>query len=70
MVGLHAFDAGCEANTELCAHVPCEIHDRRMTAGAEGVVREDPGIRGEADLPLSQGWTGKELGSLTITRLR
>ena len=68
-VGLHAFDAGSEANTELCAHVPCEIHDRRMTDGAAGVVREHPGIRGDADL-LSRGWTRPELGSLTITRLR
>jgi Spondin_N len=69
-VGLHAFDAGSEANTELCAHVPCEIHDRRMTEGAEGFVSEHPGIRGDADLPLSRAWAGPELGSLTITRLR
>jgi hypothetical protein len=69
-VALHAFDAGSEANTELCAHVPCEVHDRRMTEGAEGVVSEHPGIRGDADLPPSRGWAGPELGSLTITRLR
>jgi Spondin_N len=67
-VGLHAFDAGSEANTELCTHVPCEIHDRRMTEGAEGFVTEHPGIRGDADLPLSRAWSGPELGSLTITR--
>jgi hypothetical protein len=69
-VGLHAFDAGSEANTELCCHVPCEVHDRRMTDGAEGVVREHPGLRGDADLPPSRGWSGPELGSLPITRLR
>ena len=69
-VGLHAFDAGSEANTELCAHVPCEIHDQRMTEGAEGLVSEHRGIRGDADLALSRGWIGPELGNLTITRLR
>lgn len=69
-VALHAFDAGSEANTELCAHVPCEIHYQRKTEGAEGVVSEHSGIRGDADLPLSRGWTGPELGSLTIMRLR
>ena len=41
-----------------------------MTEGAEGVVGEHPGIRGDADLPLSRGRTGPELGSPTITRLR
>jgi len=69
-VGLRAFDAGSEANTELCAHVPCKIHDQRMTEGAEGFVSEHPGIRGDADLPLSRAWTEPELGTLTITRLR
>jgi hypothetical protein len=69
-VALHAFDAGSEANTELCAHVPCEVHDQRITEGAEGVVSEHAGIRGDADLPYSRGWSGPELGMLTITRLR
>jgi hypothetical protein len=69
-IALHAFDAGSEANTELCAHVPCEVHDQRMTEGAEGLVGEHPGIRGDADLPLSRGWSGPKLGGLTITRLR
>jgi hypothetical protein len=69
-VGLRAFDAGSEANTELCSHVPCEVHDQRMTKGAEGFVSEHPGIRGDADLPPSRAWTGPELGRLTVTRLR
>jgi hypothetical protein len=69
-VPLPAFDAGSEANTELCAHVPCELHDQRMTDGAEGFVSEHRGIRGDADLPPSRGWGGSDPGVLTITRLR
>jgi hypothetical protein len=69
-VALRAYDAGSEANTESCAHVPCEIHDQRMTAGAEGHVAEHGGIRGDADIATSRGWNRPDLGSLTITRLR
>ena len=69
-VALRAYDAGSEANTESCAHVPCEIHDQRMTEGAEGIVTDHAGIRGDADLPLTRGWDGSDLGTLTITRLR
>jgi hypothetical protein len=69
-VGLRAFNAGSEVNTELCAHVPCETHYQRKTEGAEGIVSEHAGIRGDADLPPSRGWAGPELGSMTITRLR
>jgi Spondin_N len=69
-VPLRAYDAGSEANTESCVHVPCEIHDQRMTNGAEGMVTDHAGIRGDADLPLSRGWDGSDLGALTITRLR
>jgi hypothetical protein len=69
-VALRAFDAGSEANTELCAHVPCEAHDQRMTDGAEGFVSEHAGIRGDADLPPSRDWGGSDPGVLTITRLR
>lgn len=67
---LRAYDAGSEANTESCAHVPCEVHDQRMTHGAEGVITEHLGIRGDADIPSSRGWIGPDLGKLTITRLR
>ena len=69
-VALRAYNAGSEANTESCAHVPCEIHDQRMTAGAEGVVKQHAGIRGDADIAPSRGWHGSELGTLAITRLR
>jgi hypothetical protein len=69
-VPLRAYDAGSEANTESCAHVPCEIHDQRMTESAEGVVTDHGGIRGDADIAISRGWHGSDLGTLTITRLR
>jgi Spondin_N len=70
MAELRAYDAGSEANTESCAHVPCEVHGRRMTAGAEGAVSEHPGLRGDADLPPARRWHEPVLGTLTITRLR
>ena len=54
----------------LCGHVPCEIHDQGMTERAEGFVSAHPGMRGDADLPPSRAWSGPELGSLIITRLR
>ncbi|MDX1540806.1 MAG: spondin domain-containing protein [Geminicoccaceae bacterium] len=66
---LRAYDAGSEANTESCEHVPCEVHGRRMTEGAEGVVRPHAGIRGDGDIALSRGWQGPDLGRLTITLL-
>jgi hypothetical protein len=69
-ITLRAYDAGSEANTESCTHVPCEIHGQRMTDGAEGVVTDHAGIRGDADIAISRGWNGPDLGSLTITRLR
>jgi Spondin_N len=68
-VPLRAYDAGSEANTESCAHVPCKVHGRRMTNGAEGVVREHPGIRGDVDISLRRRWEGPEPGYVTITRL-
>jgi hypothetical protein len=41
-----------------------------MTDGAEGVVTDHAGIRGDADIAISRSWNGPDLGSLTITRLR
>jgi hypothetical protein len=67
---LRAYDAGSEAYTESCDHVPCEVHGRRMTAGAEGLVSEHPGLRGDADIPAARQWHAPVLGTLTITRLR
>ena len=67
---LRAYDAGSEANTESCEHVPCAVHGRRITAGAEGVVSEHPGLRGDRDVPSSRQWHEPVLGTVTITRLR
>jgi hypothetical protein len=41
-----------------------------MPAGAEGAVREHPGLRGDADIPAARRWHGPVLGRRTITRLR
>jgi Spondin_N len=68
-VDLRAYDAGSEANTESCEHVPCEVHGRRMTSGAEGTVREHQGIRGDRDIPPSRAWASPVLGSLEIRRI-
>lgn len=68
-VDLRAYDAGSETNTESCEHVPCEVHGRRMTSGAEGTVREHPGIRGDRDIPPSRAWKSPVLGSLEIRRI-
>ena len=66
---LLAYDAGSEANTESCAHVPCEVHGIRKTEGAEGLVRLHPGIRGDADIPPRRGWTKPPLGVLKLMRI-
>ncbi len=66
---LAAYDAGSEANTESCDHVPCEVHGRRMPEGAEGAVRLHPGIRGDADIPPDRGWDGDVLGRVVVRRL-
>jgi len=54
-----AYDAGSEANTELCEHIPgppCGNH-ARMTDGAEGYVHIHAGIHGVGDLdPAMQDW--------------
>lgn len=65
---LAAFDAGSEANSESCDHVPCEVHGQRLTEGAEGVVAPHPGIRGDGDISERRGWDGQVLGTLTLTR--
>lgn len=55
-----AYDAGSEANTEDCDHVPgppCNNPGQRMTTGAEGFVHVHAGIHGIADLiPARDDW--------------
>ena len=46
-----AYDAGSEANTESCEHIPgppCGNAEVRVTEGAEGFVYISPGITGDA----------------------
>jgi hypothetical protein len=54
-VDLREYDVRSEANTESCEHVPCEVHGRRMTSGAEGIAKA-PALRGDRDIPPSQAW--------------
>lgn len=52
-----AWDAGSEANTEQCAHIPgppCGNGGVRVTDGAEGYVFVHAGIHGDADLEAGQ----------------
>ncbi len=55
-----AYDAGSEANTELCSEIPgppCGSHFVRHTDGAEGFVHVHPGIHGIGDLdPAMLDW--------------
>ena len=58
---LNVYDAGSEANNELCSHVPgppCsgESGNMRMTEGAEGFISVHPGIRGDGDVTLERDW--------------
>ncbi len=55
-----AYDAGTEANTELCSEIPgppCGSHFVRHTEGAEGFVHVHGGIHGVGDLdPAMFDW--------------
>lgn len=57
---VRVYDAGTEANTELCAHIPgppCGTKGARVVAGAEGFVALHGGILGVGDLdPRMYGW--------------
>jgi hypothetical protein len=55
-----AYDAGSEANTELCTDIPgppCGNPGMRVTEGAEGYVYVSPGVSGGGDLtPSLHSW--------------
>lgn len=59
-IGAVAYDAGSEANTESCDHIPgppCGSPGVRVTDGAEGFVHVHAGIHGVADLdPAMRDW--------------
>ena len=58
----HAYDAGTEANTESCEHIPgppCGNGGVRVTDGAEGYVYISNGIHGTGDIDASAyDWRG------------
>ena len=57
---VRVYDAGTEANTELCAHIPgppCGNKGERVVEGAEGFLKPHGGILGVGDLdPQMVGW--------------
>ena len=63
-----AWDAGTEANSEMCAHIPghpCGVHDG-APEGQEGYVYVSPGIRGDRELPAGYDWRNP-VAQVTIT---
>jgi len=68
-----AYDAGSEANSELCAFIPgppCGNVGVRDTVGAEGFVHVHAGIHGIGDLDASQLDWRNPVALVTIRRLR
>jgi hypothetical protein len=69
---LEAYDAGSEANTELCSFIPgppCGSHGVRDTSGAEGFVHVHAGIHGIGDLDASNFDWRNPVALVTIRRL-
>jgi hypothetical protein len=68
-VGAPAYDAGSEANTESCDHIPgppCHGPGVRVTDGAEGFVHVHRGIRGAGDLDASAKDWNNPVASVTV----
>ena len=67
-----AWDAGTEANNELCAFIPgppCGSHFVRDTAGAEGFIHTHPGIFGTGDLaPADWQWQNPVVNIFVSTK--
>jgi len=67
-----AYDAGTEANTEMCEHIPgppCGHPFERVPEGAEGFVHIHDGIHGLADLPASEYDWNNPVAMITIARV-
>jgi hypothetical protein len=66
---VRVFDAGSEADTESCDHIPgppCGNPGVRVTDGAEGTIHLDGGILGVGDLdPTTYDWTNPAV-SVTV----
>ncbi len=71
-----AYDAGSEANTELCTDVPAQPCDEnnnpnnRVTEGAEGFVYVHNGIQGGGDLNAADKDWSNPVAKVVITRMR
>ncbi|MDH3414413.1 MAG: spondin domain-containing protein [Gammaproteobacteria bacterium] len=67
-----AYDAGSEANTENCDHIPgppCGNAEVRVPDGSEGYVHIHAGVHGIADLvPSMHDWRNP-VAEITVTRL-
>ncbi|MBI4179175.1 spondin domain-containing protein [bacterium] len=71
-VGAVAYDAGSEANSELCAFIPgppCGSAGARDTAAAEGYVHVHAGIHGGGDLVPGQHDWRNPVAEIIIRRL-
>jgi hypothetical protein len=69
-----AWDAGSEANTESCDHIPgppCGNPFVRVTDGAEGAIVVHPGIQGTGDLAAPEwDWRNPVVDVVVIRRGR
>lgn len=70
-----AYDAGSEANTELCSDIPgppCapDSGNQRVTAGAEGFVHVHNGIHGTGDLNAANMTWHNPVAMVVIERMR
>jgi hypothetical protein len=68
-VDAQAYDAGSEANTESCDHIPgppCGSPGVRVTDGAEGFVHVHRGIRGAGDLDDSAKDWNNPVANVTV----
>jgi len=71
IIDVPAWDAGSEANTESCDHIPgppCGSPGVRVTEGAEGFVHVHRGIRGTGDLDASAKDWRNPVARISITR--
>ena len=70
-IDAQAYDAGSEANTESCDHIPgppCGNPGVRVTDGAEGFVHVHRGIRGIGDLDAAAKDWRNPVASISIRR--
>jgi hypothetical protein len=70
-IDVPAYDAGSEANTESCDHIPgppCGNPEVRVTDGAEGFVHVHRGIQGVGDLDASMKDWKNPVARITIQR--